>query len=120
MTQADQGQTLLLGRGFKKQFKRRRCENCNVLYMPVREDQRFDKDSCRKEFHRYGSSYGPLKTGLRKAIEEKYAELTRHANARFNNLVMKLGVLTVEQTKLASQIDALRGQLERIKTGAMS
>lgn len=66
----------------KPPFKRRRCQNCNKLYLPSREDQKFcrdlpDKDKCRKEFYRYGSSYGPLKTGLHKAIDKKYAELRK-------------------------------------------
>jgi hypothetical protein len=70
----------------KKTFKRRRCENCNKLYMPSRADQKFcrnlpDPDKCRKEFYRYGSSYGPLKTGLHKAIDKKYRELERETNA---------------------------------------
>ena len=66
----------------KKIFKHRRCQNCNKLYLPTREDQKFcrtlpDRDKCRKEFYRYGSSYGPLKTGLHKAIDKKCAEMQR-------------------------------------------
>lgn len=72
----------------KKTFKRRRCQNCNKLYMPSREDQKFcrdlpDPDKCRKEFYRYGSSYGPLKTGLHKAIDKKYAALEASIKQRF-------------------------------------
>jgi hypothetical protein len=63
-----------------KKFRRRRCQNCHNLYQPTREDQKFcrdnsDPDKCRKEFYRYGSSYGPLKTGLEKAIDKKCAGL---------------------------------------------
>ena len=75
----------------KKTFKRRRCQNCHNLYMPTREDQKFcrtlpDRDKCRKEFYRYGSSYGPLKTGLERAIEKKYAALEKEMSARFKAL----------------------------------
>lgn len=60
-----------------KTFKRRRCQNCNKLFQPIRADQKFDSASCRKEFHRYGSSYGPLKTGLHSAIDKKYVALEK-------------------------------------------
>jgi hypothetical protein len=62
----------------KIKFRQRRCGNCNVLYQPVRKNQKFctkNKGQCRKEFHRYGSSYGPLKTGLEKTIDKKCAGL---------------------------------------------
>jgi hypothetical protein len=62
----------------KIKFRQRRCGNCNILYQPVRNNQKFctkNKGQCRKEFHRYGSSYGPLKTGLEKTIDKKYAAL---------------------------------------------
>jgi hypothetical protein len=78
----------------KKTFKRRRCQNCNALYMPTREDQKFcrtlpDPDKCRKEFYRYGSSYGPLKTGLHKAIDKKCGEL-REEFRRLKRIVDEL------------------------------
>lgn len=81
----------------KKVFKRRRCQNCNKLYLPTREDQKFcrtlpDRDKCRKEFYRYGSSYGPLKTGLHKAIDNKCAEL----RAEFRTLKRVVDALTKE------------------------
>lgn len=101
-----------------KTFKRRRCENCNALYQPTREDQRFcrkDGDNCRKEFHRYGSSYGPLKTGLHKAIDKKVIDLEKTLKVRCA-LLLDGGVdrQRVELGKLRLQIDALRGQIEEI------
>lgn len=114
-----------------KTFKRRRCENCNALYQPTREDQRFcrkDGDNCRKEFHRYGSSYGPLKTGLHKAIDKKYAELEKAVGNKVRGLVadivQKVGQhiedtyrseqerQRVELAKALAQIDVLRGQIQ--------
>jgi len=110
-----------------KPFKRRRCQNCNRLYLPSREDQKFcrelpDKDKCRKEFYRYGSSYGPLKTGLHKAIDKKYAELAKsltfrmvpvvEALARLEVRIVKLEFLNVELSKLRAQFDLLRGRYE--------
>jgi hypothetical protein len=127
-----------------KLFKRRRCQNCNALYMPTREDQKFcrtlpDRDKCRKEFYRYGSSYGPLKTGLHKAIEKKCAELEKHyakvyremrgtlANLRAAVADMRTDLLglqllyapdekvVVERTEVEAQVKELRGQIETMR-----
>lgn len=56
-----------------KILRRRRCDNCNRLYRPTKEDQRFCRDAvkgkpnfCRYEFHKHGSAFGPLKTRLEK------------------------------------------------------
>ena len=83
----------------KKIFKRRRCQNCNKLYMPSREDQKFcrdlpDPDKCRKEYYRYGSSYGSLKTGLHKAIDKKYAELEKQMRGTIRTFALSIQVLT--------------------------
>ena len=85
--------------------------------MPTREDQKFcrslpDRDKCRKEFYRYGSSYGPLKTGLERAIEKKYAALFREMTARFIDERKRIGlgfaelerrILTVERAQAEAQ-----------------
>ena len=128
----------------KKTFKRRRCENCNRLYTPIREDQRFcqhDGDNCRKEFHRYGSSYGPLKTGLHKAIEKKYADLAKDSERRYkafmsdmsdqsrridrverggsnftiDSIKEAINRLAVEVADVKAQIDEWRGQIKNAK-----
>src|SRR5271168_4226452 len=85
----------------KKIFKRRRCQNCNVLYTPTRDDQKFcrtlpDRDKCRKEFYRYGSSYGPLKTGLHKAIDKKYSVLRREYKSLLHGMAKQVIGLTNE------------------------
>jgi len=119
-------------------FKRRRCENCNKLYLPSRIDQRFcrelpDKDKCRKEFFRYGSSYGPLKTGLHKAIDKKYDEL----RLKFTKMFIEMGKseahrinallvdvvdirsdiqkLAVEVGSLRAELDTARGRIENLR-----
>ena len=89
----------------KKIRKRRRCQNCNKLYRPVRDDQKFcrdndDPDKCRKEFYRYGSSYGPLRTGLHNAIDKKYAELKRQIEARMLTLSAMIGELSARVDQL--------------------
>ncbi len=53
-------------------------------------------DKCRKEFHRYGAGYAPIKAGLMKSIEEKYAGLDKRNR--------------VELKELRAQIEELRGQ----------
>ncbi len=103
-----------------KPFKRRRCQNCNRLYLPSRDDQKFcrelpDKDKCRKEFYRYGSSYGPLRTGLHKAIDKKYAELEASVKFRFREAHMRMEALTVELSELRAQTDPDRRRLQELQ-----
>jgi hypothetical protein len=61
----------------KWKSKRRRCLSDNKLFYPKLQKQRFCSDACRKEFHRYGESYGPIKMGLERALEKKSADLEK-------------------------------------------
>jgi hypothetical protein len=66
--------------------------------MPSRADQKFcrelpDRDKCRREYYRYGSSYGPLREGLHKAIDKKCAELARETDRRLRDIVDGCNVL---------------------------
>ncbi len=70
-----------------KDLKKRRCKNCNELFQPVKEHQLFDCENCRKEFHRYGAAYGPLRTGLERAIEKKYVALDKAIQQRLRAVV---------------------------------
>jgi hypothetical protein len=83
----------------KQPLKRRRCPNCNKVFQPTRRWARFHSDKCRKEFHRYGAGYYPIKAALEKAIEEKYAGLEKQ--------------IRVELKQLRAEIDALRDQFEK-------
>lgn len=56
-------------RSKKQKLEPRRCANDNRKFQPKLKIQKFCSDQCRKQFHRYGSSYGPLKTGLEKIIK---------------------------------------------------
>jgi hypothetical protein len=101
----------------KWKSKRRRCLADNKLFYPKLQKQRFCSDACRKEFHRYGESYGPIKMGLERAVEKKYGELAKASKARMDflhqfcgNLLTDVKKLIVEGKELRSQIDALRGQ----------
>ena len=118
--------------------KRKRCENCNKLFEPKKPWSKFCKDECRKEFHRYGSSYGPLKTGLHKAIDKKYAELAKDSERRYKAFMSEMSDqsrridrverggsnftidsikeainrLAVEVAELRAKMDTDRGQIE--------
>lgn len=95
----------------KQPSKRRRCDNCNTLFRPGRIWAKFCSEKCRKEFHRYGSSYGPLKTGLHKAIDKKYAELRRDTTTALQNQLKLMGeahkLLAVELKDQSRRIDGL-------------
>ena len=108
--------------------KRKRCENCNKLFEPKKLWAKFCKDECRKEFHRYGSSYGPLKTGLHKAIDKQCAALIKKHRAEVVELAEEVATtledhlrciqdldseakrLAVEVAELRAKVDTDRGQ----------
>ena len=101
--------------------KRARCENCHALYRrnPQRPKQKFCCETCRKEFHRYGSSYGPLKTGLHKAIDKKYAALRKELIGEMSLIRLRdthreseLKRLAVEVAELRAKMVTARGQFD--------
>lgn len=86
--------------------KRIHCHNCNKLFVPQKPWAKFCKENCRKEFHRYGSSYGPLKTGLERAIEKKYAALKKDFFAEIKDQSRRID-------RVERMIDPLRQEYER-------
>ena len=97
--------------------ERKRCLNCNKLFVPrpnLGDRAKFCKKECCDEFHRHGSAFGPMKAGLYKAIEKKYAELDKEVTVRLKAVVVRnqldLSALAVELKELRAQVDALRGQ----------
>jgi hypothetical protein len=69
---------------FSKTSKiRKRCDNCGDLFPRTRTDRKFCSENCRKEFHRYGAAYGPIKQALEKLIDKRTRE---QVDARFVNL----------------------------------
>ena len=57
--------------------RRRRCDcGCYRLYTPTRAWQRFYSAECRKNYNRYGSSFGSLKReGIRRLVKEARAAI---------------------------------------------
>ena len=71
-------------------LRRKRCLNCNKYFVPrpnVGRRARFCKKECCDEFHRHGSAFGPMKQGLYKAIDKKYAALEKTTGAKMRGLV---------------------------------
>ena len=52
-----------------KKFPRRRCWNCDGWFLKTRKNKRFCKASCKDEYNRHGSAFGPLKDYLTKLIQ---------------------------------------------------
>jgi hypothetical protein len=111
-------------RAVKNPMKRRRCQNCNKLYTPTRDDQKFcrelpDKDKCRKEFYRYGSSYGPLKTGLEKAIQRKYGLLVLDVEIELKRLAqtqrVRLSQLEIDVKMLRFNLNGLTDRIAALE-----
>lgn len=75
-------------------LRRKRCLNDNKLFTPKPNvpDQKFCCDPCRKEFHRHGSAFGPMKAGLYKAIDKKVAGIERdmRRELRLTNVALSL------------------------------
>jgi len=70
------------------ELRRRRCVNCNRLYKPRKEHQRFctdavkdDPNHCRREFNRHGSAFGPLKIKLEKLVMKTVREILENEHA---------------------------------------
>ena len=85
--------------------KRKRCQNCNKLFVPARNvpDQKFCKDACRREFWTHGSAFGPMKAGLYRAIDKKYAALEKEANRRHRAFMSEIA----DQSRRIDRLDSL-------------
>lgn len=99
----------------EKKHKTRRCDNCGDLYIARRQDQRFcthNNGACRKQFHKFGAAFGPLKDGLERAIEMKYAELRREV------LLQGPQKLTLEKEvkHLAFMVGGLLERVEKLES----
>lgn len=62
--------------------RRRRCKNCGAFFRPGRKWQQFcrervpdDPDYCRREYHRHGSAFGPMREQLLKHFGKLIDEL---------------------------------------------
>jgi hypothetical protein len=124
--------------------KRRRCDcGCYRLYTPHRPWQRFYSAECRKNYNRYGTSFGSLKReGIKRLLKEARAairgeyralldvaiEETMHRNgwsdAKTKSIELSPGALkgAIEiLTRLLRELRADLGQLEarvtRLETG---
>jgi hypothetical protein len=94
----------------KWKLKRRRCLTDNKLFHPKLQRQRFCSDACRKEFHRYGESYGPIKMGLEKALQRKYVELRREFFSEIKDQSRRIDRL---EKMIESEPNSLREEFER-------
>lgn len=56
-------------------FPKKHCANCPKFFLQTKPTKRFCSDDCRKEFNRYGSSFGKLKDKLEKMIGKEAAAI---------------------------------------------
>jgi hypothetical protein len=93
---------------------RRRCDNCGKLFPRTRTDKKFCDDNCRKEFHRHGAAYGPIKQALEKLIEKTVkSEVQKYATR-----LTALELANVERAEVEAQREAVRGQIKITDTTA--
>jgi hypothetical protein len=100
----------------KKKWKRQPCENCGDLFDKKRRNQRFcpkNNGQCRKEFFRYGAAFGPLKIGLHKAIDKKYADLEYTMRNQHRTLALAISVLTNDVMELRDKLKPLLVEREK-------
>lgn len=64
-----------------KHYRRMRCDNCFAPTPKRTGNKRFCSDQCRKEFHRHGSAFGPLRVKLEKIIAQATRELRAELEA---------------------------------------
>ena len=88
------------------ELRRRRCVNCNRLYRPRKEHQRFCTDRvpgqpnyCRREFHHNSSAYGPLKIKLEKLVHQIIRDEAAKLQQQINELRYFLDELRIAFTK---------------------
>lgn len=84
-------------------LKRKRCLNCGRLFPLTKESRKFCKDECRKEFHRYGAAYGPLRQGLEKLIERTTREQYRELKQSVQQLSKRIDRLTRDILELGAR-----------------
>ncbi len=93
-------------------LRRRRCLNDNKLFQPKLSNHKFCCDPCRKEFHRHGSSFGPIKAGLYSAIDKKYAALEASIKLRFREAHNRMEILQGQIDMLGRLLKELRENYE--------
>lgn len=76
---------------------KRKCDNCGTLYKPKRPlwqgERGFCKDNCRKEYHKHGGAFGPLKRALDKEIKKRIKELSPADGPRIDRIERRLDKL---------------------------
>jgi hypothetical protein len=98
----------------EKKNHNRRCDNCGDIFLKMRKDQRFctkNNGACRKQFHKFGAAYGPLKSGLESALQKKYEDLSREI--AFHSSSPR--VLEKEVKHLAFVIGGLIERIEKLE-----
>ena len=105
----------------------RRCLNDHQPFQPKIRKQKFCSDACRKEFHRYGSSYGPLKTGLEKVIRDQFDRLKgdmdglvskqekRQMEIEIKTLRFNMNGLTERMSELEGSLRDVRNELRDLR-----
>lgn len=104
-----------------KQFERKRCKNCPKMFPKTRPNREFCTPACKKEFHRHGSAFGPLKETLQnlvkgwlRSFQEDTDQNTIAINKRLDLLERRQGIIAREligssPTILASDVAELMG-----------
>ena len=106
-------------RSKKQKLPPRRCLNDNRPFQPKLTIQKFCTDACRKQFHRYGSSYGPLKTGLEKAIDQRCEGIAQNVEFQIKaaiaeyNQYKRIQQLEIEVKNLRFNLEGLRELVEK-------
>jgi len=63
----------------KPKFPKKRCLNCDKKFEKNRPNRKFCQQSCKDEYNRHGSAFGPLKTRLERIIKLEVARRLQDA-----------------------------------------
>lgn len=69
-----------------QQFPRKRCKNCPKMFPKTRPNREFCSPACKKEFHRHGSAFGPLKETLQNLVKGWLKEFRAEIEGRLDRL----------------------------------
>jgi hypothetical protein len=74
-------------------FPKKRCKNCPKMFPKTRANREFCSPACKKEFHRHGSAFGPLKETLQNLVKGWLKEFRLDTEARLDQLEKQVAML---------------------------
>jgi hypothetical protein len=102
-----------------KKFPRKRCQNCGgfmpILTARAHRVKKFCGKTCKDEFHRHGSAFGPLKATLENLVKRWLKDYRKEVNRRLDAIEERITVMERD----AEDFDARLIQLRKDVSGLL-